>query len=528
MGDPLCERGCGRQRFRHFTTCCTHCKGPDGSHARDCNARSAGLEDGPAWARPDSVPEGFCREGCGRKAASGLKSCCKSCPFLVEKYGRPGHDCNCDIQHDGGMTPPWYWRVMSKPSREAAFHEEVEGHYIQTLGTKLVQQTLPTRRVVKCLRVEDSLLWDAYAKKRAEIRARAPPQLDLKPETYLQLSYSALSTLDTKVNEVWLFHGTSEEAAKSICSSQFRLPTSACHGSLFGKGVYFADRAEKSHQYTTKNHQNLRVIMLCRVILGHVLELSTRTDSRAHETIEGTDYTCVLGCADGTNKEFVVFDVAQVYPEYLMFYSKPGGEPTDCIGTRPWLCVDEELLDNVQELVVLTNGRFWELKLDLRPYAAGNPMTKQLSEVLGLQAGASSAATRRAYHCLALLHHPDKGGDDAVFKAIADAYKALTEAKTEEGGWRDLEGQAVGPWQGHAPTATKGITCMLFDTFGTPPWESRRLYTGLWPECLRSAFDVGSFRKESPARQSLHLVWWVKLPWVDSSMMLRPSRPLAF
>lgn len=35
---------------------------------------------------------------------------------------------------------------------------------------------------------------DAYAKKRAEIRARAPPQLDLKPETYLQLSYSALST----------------------------------------------------------------------------------------------------------------------------------------------------------------------------------------------------------------------------------------------------------------------------------------------------------------------------------------------
>ena len=32
------------------------------------------------------------------------------------------------------------------------------------------------------------------------------------------------------------------------------------------------------------------------------------------------------------------------------------------------------------------------------------------SQVLGLQPGASSAAVRRAYHCLALLHHPDKGG----------------------------------------------------------------------------------------------------------------------
>jgi hypothetical protein len=32
-------------------------------------------------------------------------------------------------------------------------------------------------------------------------------------------------------------------------------------------------------------------------------------------------------------------------------------------------------------------------------------------KVLGLQPGASSAAVRRAYHCLALLHHPDKGGE---------------------------------------------------------------------------------------------------------------------
>lgn len=103
-------------------------------------------------------------------------------------------------------------------------------------------------------------------------------------------------------------------------------------------------------------------------------------------------------------------------------------------------------------------------------------------KVLGLEPGAGSHAVRRAYHTLALLHHPDKGGEEAVFRAINDAYKVLTQAKTEEGGWRDLEGQAVGPWQAHAETATKGITCILFDTFGTPPWESRRLYTGSWQE----------------------------------------------
>jgi len=103
-------------------------------------------------------------------------------------------------------------------------------------------------------------------------------------------------------------------------------------------------------------------------------------------------------------------------------------------------------------------------------------------DVLGLAPDAGSGSIRRAYHCLCLLHHPDKGGDEVVFKAVSDAYKALTEARDKEtGGWRDLEGQAVGPWPAHARN-TKGVTCMLFDCFGAPPWESRRLYSGSWQE----------------------------------------------
>lgn len=38
-----CENGCGRPAFGGFTTCCTHCKGSDGPHARDCGAK-AGLD----------------------------------------------------------------------------------------------------------------------------------------------------------------------------------------------------------------------------------------------------------------------------------------------------------------------------------------------------------------------------------------------------------------------------------------------------------------------------------------------------
>lgn len=227
---------------------------------------------------------------------------------------------------NGGQHLPWYWRAEQALD---AFHNEVDGRYVQDLGTKLIQKSLPTRRVLKCLRAEDSILWETYAKCRADIRARQPPPMDLKPETYEELPYSALSTLDKTVNEVWLFHGTSEEAARAICSSHFRLPERASHGSLFGKGVYFADRAIKSHEYTVKNKSGCRVIMLCRVVLGKILELP-RKDPKAHERVIGTDFTSVMGCADGANREFIVFDVSQVYPEYVMFYCAEGGEPPDC------------------------------------------------------------------------------------------------------------------------------------------------------------------------------------------------------
>lgn len=35
----LCLRGCGRRPFRKFPTCCTHCKGASGPHAKDCEAK---------------------------------------------------------------------------------------------------------------------------------------------------------------------------------------------------------------------------------------------------------------------------------------------------------------------------------------------------------------------------------------------------------------------------------------------------------------------------------------------------------
>jgi len=55
---PVCRKGCGRVPFGRFPTCCTHCHGPDGPHAHDCDERAgtgAGKRPGkPCWEQFDS------------------------------------------------------------------------------------------------------------------------------------------------------------------------------------------------------------------------------------------------------------------------------------------------------------------------------------------------------------------------------------------------------------------------------------------------------------------------------------------
>lgn len=233
----------------------------------------------------------MCSEGCGRRRAGvEFSTCCKSCAYLHRKKGFCGHDVACDIRHNGGTSPPWYWKSAAR--WPAAFHEEVGGEYVKKMGTKILQRRLPDRMVVKCERIEDSTLWNIYAAKRAQIRRRRVAVVDVKPETSEMLDFSAKTTLDSTVNEVWLLHGTSEEAAKAIAKSNFTCSSGGC----FGSGAYFADDSSKSNQYA-----------------------KGQTD----EGCKDPNVDSVLGFTN--TREFVVYDMAQIYPEYVLYYREREG-----------------------------------------------------------------------------------------------------------------------------------------------------------------------------------------------------------
>jgi molecular chaperone DnaJ len=56
-------------------------------------------------------------------------------------------------------------------------------------------------------------------------------------------------------------------------------------------------------------------------------------------------------------------------------------------------------------------------------------MTKNYYDVLGIDKGASKDEIKKAFYKLAAKHHPDKGGDEAKFKEINEAYQVLSDER---------------------------------------------------------------------------------------------------
>ena len=95
---------------------------------------------------------------------------------------------------------------------------------------------------------------------------------------------------------------------------------------------------------------------------------------------------------------------------------------------------------------------------------------EDLYEVLGVDESATAAEIKKAYRKLSLKHHPDKGGDMAVFKQVTNAYEVLSddqkralyeaggmEAVNKGVGQRDMWGREVGVQQGGDVSVTISV-----------------------------------------------------------------------
>lgn len=98
---------------------------------------------------------------------------------------------------------------------------------------------------------------------------------------------------------------------------------------MFGAGAYLAEASSKSDEYATEDPSGLfggkLALLLCRTLLGNVFYITESNLRRIQEALETHSFDSILGdreAAIGTYREFVVWDEAQIYPEYVVIYQR--------------------------------------------------------------------------------------------------------------------------------------------------------------------------------------------------------------
>jgi len=146
------------------------------------------------------------------------------------------------------------------------------------------------------------------------------------------VSHLLLSPVEPRLNEHYLWHGTGPAEAAGIADVGFDLEQAgSSRGSLFGRGLYFAESCLKADEYVRADDKGWYPLILCRVALGHVNYCDAEDPWELRDTFRAScragvgGHHSVLGDREKvrqTFREFVVFDGKQAYPEYIVWYRR--------------------------------------------------------------------------------------------------------------------------------------------------------------------------------------------------------------
>lgn len=123
------------------------------------------------------------------------------------------------------------------------------------------------------------------------------------------------------VDERLLFHGTSASHLHDICGQNFDWRICGIHGTLYGKGSYFAKDASYSHQYCQPD-TSFKMMFVARVLVGDYVQGNMtylRPPPRPDQRNSFYD-SCVDSLLDPS--VFVIFEKHQIYPEYVIEYKQ--------------------------------------------------------------------------------------------------------------------------------------------------------------------------------------------------------------
>jgi len=210
---------------------------------------------------------------------------------------------------------------------------------------------------VSCLRSEHPALWDRYANRREEVMEARICQVSefVKPATM----HCALASrnilqdehLQNPSNQAYLLHGTNPTSAVSILANSFSVNLAGTSvGTMFGPGIYLAESSTKADEYARDDvggeYDGLYAMLVCRALVGR--SLVTEHGGDYSKNVLSGDYDSVLGDREravGTFREFVFFQEASLFPEYVVLYRRERGgrviKPQRLVEAPPQECMFE-------------------------------------------------------------------------------------------------------------------------------------------------------------------------------------------
>jgi len=298
------------------------------------------------------------RDGNDKRLAAAMKPAAQRAHELVPCFPgeQPDQACEGDWHYVPPKYPdvkpdsflPSYWK--HKDPSEAFHTKERVPEEIATQIQHLLERTFKGKatrdrqgpmpkhlRLVSAHRIEDQYLWAQYVRQKARIMSlrRACTALchmegSGEAKTMSALSQEYQSQLTKGANELYLWHGTSPTGAFGIRERGFKLSLAgSAVGTMFGPGAYFAECCSKSDEYAKCDPSGVfagvYALLLCRVVCGEMFRITKSDIPEIQIALRTGKYDGVLGDREmvvDTYREFVVFEEAQVYPEYVVLYRR--------------------------------------------------------------------------------------------------------------------------------------------------------------------------------------------------------------
>lgn len=196
-------------------------------------------------------------------------------------------------------------------------------------------------KVMSVVRVQNAESYVNYKDRRKKVEAKVRVAKDCPTDEAWDVKTARIpltgvngaggNPVDYKINEHYLWHGTDATAAEGITDSCFDLKRAGTkYGALFGPGIYLAESCMKADEYVHADSRGWFPLLLCRVALGRINLVDAKEPAKLGLKLEascknGGQYDSVIGDREKvvkTFREFIVFDSHQVYPEFIVWYTR--------------------------------------------------------------------------------------------------------------------------------------------------------------------------------------------------------------